>query len=111
VRRRYLVRVDLDMLAPDEAIGLLRSIVDERATEAELSRIADLCVLLPLALRVGGMFLADSPHWSVAEFIATLADERQRLGRLRLAAVTLVLALEVGWLGWARCFCIESGSP
>jgi hypothetical protein len=53
-----LVRVDLDLLVPDEATDLLRSILgDGRATEAELSRIAELCGLLPLALRVAGMFL------------------------------------------------------
>src|SRR5262249_10734263 len=45
-RRRIAVagleRVDLDLLAPDEAAGLLRSIVGEgRATAAELSRIAE----------------------------------------------------------------------
>jgi hypothetical protein len=80
-----LARVDLDLLAPGEAAGLLRSIVgDGRATEAELSRIAELCGLLPLALRIAGMFLADSPHWSAAEFIAALADERKRIGRLRM---------------------------
>jgi hypothetical protein len=102
-----LIRVDLDLLAPDEAIGLLRSIVGERATEAELSRIADLCGLLPLALRVGGMFLANSPHWSVAEFIAALEDERQRLVRLRLEGsapldVAANLALSVGELRGAQ---------
>jgi NB-ARC domain len=58
-----LVGVGLDLLAPDEATGLLRSIVgDDRATPAELSRIAELCGLLPLALRVAGMFLHSSPH-------------------------------------------------
>jgi hypothetical protein len=80
-----LVRVDLDLLAPEEATGLLRSIMgDGRAAAAELSRIAELCGLLPLALRIAGMFLAASPHSLAAEFIAGLADEQKRLGRLRL---------------------------
>jgi tetratricopeptide (TPR) repeat protein len=88
-RRRISIasvtRIDLDLLAPDEAIGLLRSIVgDCRATEQEQSGIAELCGFLPLALRVAGMFLISSPHWSAAEFITALADERQRLGRLQL---------------------------
>jgi tetratricopeptide (TPR) repeat protein len=88
-RRRIAVagleRVDLDLLAPDEATGLLRSIVGEaRATAAELSRIAELCGLLPLALRIAGMFLVASPHWSAAAFIGALADERERLARLKL---------------------------
>src|SRR5262249_21126177 len=80
-----LVRVDLDLLTPEDAADLLRSIVGEgSATAAELSRIAELCGLLPLALRVAGMFLHASPHWSAEKFIAALADERKRLGRLRL---------------------------
>jgi tetratricopeptide (TPR) repeat protein len=88
-RRRIAVagleRVDLDLLAPDEAAGLLRTIMGEgRATAAELSRIAELCGFLPLALRVAGMFLAASPHWSAAAFIDALADERERLARLKL---------------------------
>jgi tetratricopeptide (TPR) repeat protein len=88
-RRRIAIaglsRIDLDLLAPDEAIGLLTSIVGgARATTAELSRIAELCGLLPLALRVAGMFLTANPHRSAAEFIIALADERERLTRLRL---------------------------
>jgi tetratricopeptide (TPR) repeat protein len=88
-RRRIAVagleRVDLDLLAPDEAAGLLRTITGERrVTAAELSRITALCGFLPLALRVAGMFLAASPHWSATAFIDALADERERLARLKL---------------------------
>jgi hypothetical protein len=78
-----VARVDLELLAEDEAVGLLRSIMGKGrpvATASELSRIAELCGLLPLALRVAGMFLVTSPHRSVAEFIAALSDERKRLG-------------------------------
>jgi tetratricopeptide (TPR) repeat protein len=80
-----LARVDLDLLAPEEAADLLRSIVgNDRATPKELSRIAELCGLLPLALRVAGMFLVAMPHWSADKFVIDLADERKRLGRLKL---------------------------
>src|SRR5215831_5433882 len=107
-RRRIAVagleRVDLDLLAPDEATGLLRAIVgDGRATAAELLRIAELCGQLPLALRVVGMFLVASPQWSAEKFIAALADEQKRLGRLKLDGNTSLdvaasLALSVGEL-------------
>lgn len=103
-----LLRVDLDLLAPDEASGLLRSIVgDDRATPAELTRITELCGLLPLALRVAGMFLVASPHWSAERFIAALADERKRLARLKLDGsaqldVAASLALSVRELRWAH---------
>jgi tetratricopeptide (TPR) repeat protein len=80
-----LARIDLDLLAPEEAVDLLRSIIgNDRAAPTELSRIAELCGLLPLALRVAGMFLHASPHWSADRFIVALADERKRLGRLKL---------------------------
>jgi len=111
-RRRIAVagleRVDLDLLALDEATGLLASIAGEgRATVAELSLIAELCGLLPLALRVAGMFLVASPHWSATEFIDALADERERLLRLKLDGnaildVAASLALSVGELRRTR---------
>jgi tetratricopeptide (TPR) repeat protein len=107
-RRRIAVagvaRVDLDLLAPQEAEGLLQSIAGEgRATAAELSRLAELCGRLPLALRVAGMFLQASPQWSAERFITALADERKRLGRLKLEGstdldVAASLALSVGEL-------------
>jgi tetratricopeptide (TPR) repeat protein len=103
-----LVRVDLDLLAPGEATGLLRSIVgDGRATATELPSIAELCGLLPLAVRIAGMFLVASPQWSAAEFIVALADERKRLGLLQLEGsasldVAASLALSVRELRVAR---------
>jgi tetratricopeptide (TPR) repeat protein len=103
-----VVRVNLDLLAPVEAEGLLGAIVGEgRATAAELSRLAELCGRLPLALQVAGMFLHASPHWSAERFIAALADERKRLGRLKLEGsaeldVAASLALSVGELRRAR---------
>jgi tetratricopeptide (TPR) repeat protein len=103
-----LTRVDLDLLAANEATDLLQSIVGPgRAEGAELSRIAQLCGFLPLALRVAGMFLDANPHWSATDFIATLADERERLDRLRLEGsapldVAASLSLSVHELRAAR---------
>jgi tetratricopeptide (TPR) repeat protein len=103
-----VVRVDLDLLAPEEAAGLLGALVGEgRATAAELSRLAELCGRLPLALRVAGMFLHASPQWSAERFIVALADERKRLGRLKLEGstdldVAASLALSVGELRQTR---------
>jgi hypothetical protein len=50
-----------------------------------MSRIAELCGLLPVASRIAGMLFHESPQSSVETFITALADERRRqLGRLRL---------------------------
>ena len=75
---------DLDALPVEEACALLRTIVGEgRATGEELGAIAKLCGRLPLALRVAGDFLVVHPDWSAAEYAQALADERERLARLR----------------------------
>jgi len=78
-----------------------------RATAAELSRIAELCGLLPLALRVAGMFLHSGPRWSGDTFVVALTDERKRLNRLKFEGsadldVAASLALSVGELRRAR---------
>jgi len=75
---------DLDALPMEEACALLRTIVgDGRATGEELGTIAKLCGRLPLALRVAGDFLVVHPDWSAGEYAQALADERERLARLR----------------------------
>ncbi|MBN9519508.1 tetratricopeptide repeat protein [bacterium] len=75
--------VRLDVLPPAEALALLRGIVGPKETDAELRAVADLCGRLPLALRVAGDFLRLHPNWSVPRYIAALADEAQRLERLK----------------------------
>ena len=75
---------DLDALPMEEARDLLRTIVGEgRATDEELDAIVGLCGRLPLALRVAGDFLVVHPDWSAAEYAQALADERERLARLK----------------------------
>jgi len=79
-----LQHFDLDALPAEEARALLRAIVGEgRATDEELDAIAGLCGRLPLALRVAGDFLVVHPDWSAGEYAQALADERERLARLK----------------------------
>jgi len=75
---------DLDALPEKKAHKLLRAIVGRRrATGKELDAIAALCGRLPLALRVAGDFLVVHPDWSAGEYAQALADERERLARLK----------------------------
>jgi len=75
---------DLDALPEEEACALLQAIVgQERATGEELGAIVKLCGRLPLALRVAGDFLVVHPDWSAGEYAQALADERERLARLK----------------------------
>jgi len=75
---------DLDALPVEEACALLQTIVGQgRATDKELGTIVKLCGRLPLALRVAGDFLVVHPDWSAGEYAQALADERERLTRLK----------------------------
>ena len=75
---------NLDALPEKKARKLLRTIVGRRrATVEELDEIARLCGRLPLALRVAGDFLVVHPDWSAGEYAQALANERERLARLK----------------------------
>ena len=77
--------INLDALGEAEARRLLQGILGSgRASEAEIEEIAHLCGRLPLALRVAGTFLVVQRDWTTREYVAALADERQRLRRLRM---------------------------
>lgn len=103
-----LERVPLDVLAPEEADALLLGIIGEgRAVPAERATLAERCGYLPLALRVAGTFLVSYADWGVAEYLAALADERERLRRLRvegdaLLDVAAVLGLSLRQLAHDR---------
>jgi tetratricopeptide (TPR) repeat protein len=87
-RRRIVLegaqRFDLDALSEKDARDLLREILDNRrATKEQLSRIAELCGRLPLALRVVATFLAVHSDWTIDEYLEALSDERRRLAHLK----------------------------
>jgi tetratricopeptide (TPR) repeat protein/transcriptional regulator with XRE-family HTH domain len=77
--------IDLDLLDPEQAVALLGRIVGPERVAAEpeaAAELARLCGRLPLALRVAGARLAARPHWRLAQLVARLVDERQRLDEL-----------------------------
>lgn len=79
-----LTPLNLDVLSKSEAVDLLCTIFGEgRATEEELAALAALCGRLPLALRAAGSFLATHPDWDVGEYLEVLAQEKERLRRLK----------------------------
>jgi DNA-binding SARP family transcriptional activator/tetratricopeptide (TPR) repeat protein len=77
-------RVDLDLLPPADAVGLLRSLIGGRvdADPDAAAALADQCSRLPLALRVAAEFAAASPAAPLAELVTGLADQRRRLDLL-----------------------------
>jgi tetratricopeptide (TPR) repeat protein/transcriptional regulator with XRE-family HTH domain len=74
-------RLDLDLLPADDAVALLRTLIGDRvdADPAAAQALASLCARLPLALRVAAELAAASPDRPLAELVAELADERDRL--------------------------------
>jgi DNA-binding SARP family transcriptional activator/tetratricopeptide (TPR) repeat protein len=74
-------RLDLGLLAPAEAAGLLRSLIGERAdAEPEATvTLAGYCARLPLALRVAAERAAAAPDTSLADVTSELADQQERL--------------------------------
>ncbi|MET8998592.1 tetratricopeptide repeat protein [Amycolatopsis sp. NPDC004169] len=76
-------RIALDVLAPGEAVALLRRLVGDRiAAPAELADLAVQCARLPLALRVAAELVARRGRVGLED----LADERHRLDLLDAGA-------------------------
>jgi DNA-binding SARP family transcriptional activator len=84
VARDGAARLDLDLLPPQEAVALLRTLIGARA-EAEpdaAAELADQCCRLPLALRVAAELAATRPADPLAALTGELADLRTRLNLL-----------------------------
>jgi tetratricopeptide (TPR) repeat protein len=71
-------RLDLDVLPLADAVGLLRSLIGERADSdlAAAAVLAGLCARLPLALRIAAELAATRPAVPLAELAAELAADR-----------------------------------
>ncbi len=74
-----LVAMDLETLAPRDAIELVQEI-SSRVSNKDAETLASLCGFLPLAIRAAVSVLPRRPDWSAAELIKRLGDNRARLG-------------------------------
>ncbi len=95
-------RLDLGLLPPAEAVGLLRELIGERVdAEPEATvTLAGYCARLPLALRVAAEQAAAAPGVSLADVTSELADQQERLDLLdaagdRLTAVRAVFSWSI----------------
>jgi DNA-binding SARP family transcriptional activator len=76
---------DVDVLDPDEAVGMLAGVVGAARVTREPAAAEALIRLvgrLPLALRIVAARLGARPHWSLAWMLERLSDERRRLDEL-----------------------------
>lgn len=79
-----LTSLNLEVMFKAEAMDLFRTILgNRRAADEEIAVLTDRCGCLPLALRAAGSFLATHPDWDVGEYLEVLAQEKERLRRLK----------------------------
>jgi DNA-binding SARP family transcriptional activator len=84
VARDGATRLDLDVLPPQEAVALLRTLVGPRvdAEPEAAAELASQCCQLPLALRVAAELAARHPALPLSALTTELADLRCRLDLL-----------------------------
>ncbi|MFE2597288.1 BTAD domain-containing putative transcriptional regulator [Streptomyces sp. NPDC059396] len=92
--------VNLDVLAPEEALELFASIVGEKRAAAERKATLDVvaaCGFLPLAIRIIASRIAARPSWTIKSVAGALADERRRLDELQADDLAVRAVFEVGY--------------
>ncbi|WP_433432441.1 ATP-binding protein [Nonomuraea sp. CA-141351] len=93
-------RLSLGPLPLLEATELLTGILGERSAsdgEPALTRLAQLCGGLPLALRIIGNRLVSRPEWDAGELVARMTDEERRLNQLRAGDLEVATAFEMSY--------------
>jgi tetratricopeptide (TPR) repeat protein len=88
VIREGVRRVTLDLLTPVEANALLRRTLGPGRVEAEpgaADELARCCARLPLGLHIAAERAALRPHATLADLVAELSDEQDRLNALATA--------------------------
>ncbi|UKD56950.1 AfsR/SARP family transcriptional regulator [Amycolatopsis sp. FU40] len=71
-------RLTIDVLSPGESVELLEGVLGPgrvRAEPAAAAEFAEVCVHLPLALRIAAANLADRPGSGIGEYVAELRED------------------------------------
>ncbi|GAA1912971.1 XRE family transcriptional regulator [Streptomyces durmitorensis] len=93
-------RLVLGPLALPDSMRLLTGVLGERAAsdeESALTRLAELCGGLPLALRIIGNRLASRPGWDAAELAGRLTDEEGRLDQFKAGDLKIANAFGMSY--------------
>ncbi|NWG34605.1 MAG: tetratricopeptide repeat protein [Chloroflexi bacterium] len=88
-----LVAIDLETLAPKDAIKLVQEI-SSRVNDKDAEALARLCGYLPLAIRAAASVLPRRPDWFAADLIKRLEDNRTRLGLVQSSLSLSYAALD-----------------
>ncbi|WBB58679.1 BTAD domain-containing putative transcriptional regulator [Streptomyces sp. WMMC500] len=92
--------VDLDVMAPDEALLLFTRIVGAERVTPERDAAMDVvaaCGFLPLAIRIAASRLAARRTWTVSVLARKLSDEHRRLDELRVGDLAVKATFELGY--------------
>ncbi|MFF0724863.1 BTAD domain-containing putative transcriptional regulator [Streptomyces sp. NPDC004134] len=92
--------VDLDVMAPDEALLLFTRIVGAHRVTPERNAAMDVvaaCGFLPLAIRIAASRLAARRTWTVSVLARKLSDEHRRLDELRVGDLAVKATFELGY--------------
>ncbi|MFD0149458.1 tetratricopeptide repeat protein [Streptomyces sp. NPDC055721] len=93
-------RLVLGPLPLPESTELLAGILGERSAgdeESTLTRLAELCGGLPLALRIIGNRLLSRPDWGAAQLAARLTDEERRLDQFKAGDLKIANAFGMSY--------------
>ncbi|MFI2367420.1 ATP-binding protein [Streptomyces sp. NPDC018833] len=77
----------VDVMTREDGVALLRTLVGAERARAEprdVEEVAELCGMLPLALRIAGARLSSRPMERIETFATRLRDERRRLDLLEV---------------------------
>jgi tetratricopeptide (TPR) repeat protein len=93
-------RLRLALPPVGDALELLASIAGAEqvgAKERTARQVANLCGLLPLAVRIAGARLASQPDWPLEELARTLDNERTRLRELAVGDLDVRAAFDLSY--------------
>ncbi|GAA5093728.1 tetratricopeptide repeat protein [Nocardia iowensis] len=96
-----ITRLRLDVMAPGEAIDLLREIVGRERADREIEatrKLVELAAYLPLAIRILGARLAVNPHWSIQELVQRLLSQQALLPSLTDGQRAVRSTLEISYV-------------
>ncbi len=84
VARHGARRLDLDLLPPRDAVGLLRALIGDRvdAEPVPAAILAEECSRLPLALRIAAELAVARPSMTVTQLADELADQQRLIDLL-----------------------------
>jgi tetratricopeptide (TPR) repeat protein len=98
-------RINLDVLPKTEAAAMLSRLIGTARATAQpemVTRLAELCGRLPLALRVAGQLLAVHPVWPVSRLAEMLASEQDRLAQLGAGDLQVQAAFKISYMQLAQ---------